>query len=161
MSAKSHQRAEHLIAQERVEEISVAEREWLERHLEECAACARSARRTEQALRSLRSLSVPIPVALTSRTQLRVRLRAQELRAEEPRWLLWLACGASWAFGAATAPYLWRALEWVGHRTGVPNLLWQMGFALWWVLPAIIVAVVLLFRNAGQASDRTWMKEPR
>lgn len=161
MNAKSHERAEHLIAQERVEEISVAEREWLERHLKECAVCARSARSTEQALRSLRSLSVPIPAALTSRTQLRVRLRAQELRAEEPRWLLWLACGASWAFGAATAPYLWRALEWVGHRTGVPNLLWQMGFALWWVLPAIIVAVVLLFRNAGQATDRAWMKEPR
>jgi anti-sigma factor RsiW len=161
MNAKSHERAEHLIAQERVEEISPAEREWLERHLEECAACAESARRTEQALRSLRSLSVPLPAALTSRTQLRVRLRAQELHAEEPRWLLWLACGASWAFGAATAPYLWRALEWVGQRTGVPNLLWQMGFALWWALPAIVVAVVLLFRNAGQPTERISMKQRR
>jgi hypothetical protein len=132
MNGELHERAERLIAQER----------------------------TEQALRSLRGLSVPLPRALASRTQFRVRLRAQELQAREPRWrLLWAACGASWALGAITAPYVWRALEWLGHRAGVPNFVWEMGFGVWWALPAIVVAVVLLLENAGRAGDADWLRQ--
>jgi hypothetical protein len=161
MSAEFHERAEKLIAQERVEGISPAEREWLDGHLQECAPCAELAGETEQALRSLRGLSVPVPRALASRTQFRVRLRAQELYAREPRWrLLWVACGASWALGAATAPYVWRALEWLGHRTGVPNFLWEMGFGVWWALPAIVAAVVLLLENAAHLGD-DWLQQDR
>jgi hypothetical protein len=161
MSAEFHERAERLIAQERVEGISPAEREWLHGHLQECAPCAELAGETEQALRSLRGLSVPVPRALASRTQFRVRLRAQELYAREPRWRsLWVACGASWALGAATAPYVWRALEWLGHRTGVPNFLWEMGFGVWWALPAIVAAVVLLLENAAHLGD-DWLQQDR
>ena len=161
MSCEFHERAERLIAQERVEGVSPAEREWLDGHLQECAPCAELAGETEQALRSLRGLSVPLPRALVSRTQFRVRLRAQELYAREPRWrLLWVACGASWALGAATAPYVWRALEWLGHRTGVPNFLWEMGFGVWWALPAIVAAVVLLLENAADVGD-DWLRQDR
>jgi hypothetical protein len=162
MNGELHERAERLIAQERVEGISPAEREWLNAHLQECAACAELAQATGQALRSLRGLSVPLPRALASRTQFRVRLRAQELQAREPRWrLLWAACGASWALGAATAPYVWRALEWLGHRAGVPNFLWEMGFGVWWALPAMVVAVVLLLEHAGRAGDADWLRQER
>jgi hypothetical protein len=162
MNGEVHERAERLIAQERVEGISAADREWLGRHLQECTACAELARTTEQALRSLRGLSVPLPRALASRTQFRVRLRAQELQAREPRWrLLWVACGASWALGAATAPYVWRALEWMGHRAGVPNFLWEMGFGVWWALPAIVAAVILLLENTGRVGEADWSRQER
>lgn len=148
MTNDTHARAEGLIAKERVEGISAAEQEWLGGHLWECARCAEGARATEQALRSLRTLNVPFPRELASRTQFRVRLRAQELQGREPRWrLVWMMCGASWVAGAATAPYVWRGLEWIGHRLGVPDLVWQMGFGVWWALPAIVAAAILLMES--------------
>jgi anti-sigma factor RsiW len=157
MNDGMHERAERLIAQERVEGISADERKWLGAHLAECAACAARRNATEQAIRSLRGLSVPLPRALASRTQMRVRLRAQQMRAVEPRWrMVWAACGVSWAFGALTAPYVWRALEWIGHRVGLPDFVWEMGFGLWWALPAAIVAMILLMENAGRRSEASW-----
>jgi hypothetical protein len=151
-----HGRAETLISKQRVEGISAAEQEWLSQHLRECTRCAESANATQQALRSLRTLSIPLPRELAARTQFRVRLRAQELQAREPRWrLIWAMCGASWVAGAATAPYVWRGLEWFGHRAGLPDLVWKMGFGVWWALPAIVVATVLLMEGSerGRARD--------
>jgi hypothetical protein len=150
-----HARAEGLIAKERVEGISAAEQEWLGQHLRECARCAEVANATQQALRSLRALSIPLPRELAARTQFRVRLRAQELQAREPRWrLIWAMCGASWVAGAATAPYVWRGLEWIGHRAGLPDLVWKMGFGVWWALPAIVAAAILLMEGGERSARR-------
>ena len=154
MTNDLHARAETLIAKERVEGISPVEQEWLSKHLGECAQCTESANAMQQALRSLRTLSISVPRELAARTQFRVRLRAQELQAREPRWrLIWAMCGASWVAGAATAPYVWRGLEWIGHRTGMPDLLWKMGFGVWWALPAIVAAAVLLMEG-GERTTR-------
>jgi len=71
--------------------------------------------------------------------------------------MVWAACAISWAFGAVSAPYVWRGQEWVGHRTGVPNLVWQMGFGLWWALPAVVTAVNLLMTQSG-SSESGWEK---
>jgi hypothetical protein len=154
MTNDLHAHAETLIAKERVEGISPAEQEWLSKHLGECAQCTESANAMQQALRSLRTLNVSVPRELAARTQFRVRLRAQELQAREPRWrLIWAMCGASWVAGAATAPYVWRGLEWIGHRTGMPDPLWKMGFGVWWALPAIVAAAVLLMEG-GERTTR-------
>ncbi len=150
-----HARAETLIAKERVEGISAAEREWLGKHLRECARCLEISSATQQALRSLRALSVPLPRELAARTQFRVRLRAQELQVREPRWrLIWAMCGASWVGGAATAPYVWHGLEWIGHRAGLPDLVWKMGFGVWWALPAIVAAAILLMEGSERSARR-------
>ena len=155
MSQDVHAKAARLIAQERVEEISQAERLWLEAHVRECEHCAEQARATDEAIRALRGVGVPLPRSLASRTQMRVRLRAQELQAQEPHWrFIWAACGVSWAFGAVTAPYVWRALAWFGHRMGAPKIVWEMGFGLWWALPAVVVAVVLLTTSAARSDRR-------
>src|SRR6202050_3357641 len=67
------------------------------------------------------------------RPRLGVGRRERERQAGEPRWrLIWAMCGASWVAGAATAPYVWRGLEWFGHRAGLPDLVWKMGFGVWW-----------------------------
>jgi anti-sigma factor RsiW len=159
MSQETHAQAEQLIARDRVEGISAADQQWLRQHLAECAACAARASATEQAIRSLRNLSVPLPPALAGRTQFRVRIRAAQLRGE-PRWrMVWVACGISWAFGAATAPYVWRGLEWAGHRLGVPNIIWELGFGLWWALPAAVVAVILLMTDAGRNNEAVWNRQ--
>lgn len=159
MSKELHAWAEQLIAQERVEGISTADQQRLRQHLAECMACTARASATEQAIRSLRNLSVPLPPALASRTQFRVRIRAEQLRSE-PRWrVVWTACGLSWAFGAATAPYVWRGLEWAGHRLNVPNIVWELGFGLWWALPAAVVAVILLMTDAGHNKEAEWNRQ--
>lgn len=159
MSQDIHAHAALLMAQERVEGISAAEQTWLQQHIADCASCAARAGVTAQAIRSLRGLSVALPASLAGRTQFRVQMRAQQLRGE-PRWrLVWAACGISWAFGAATAPYVWRGLEWAGHRMGVPNIVWELGFGLWWALPAAVVAAILLMDNAGRSSESAWKRQ--
>ena len=154
-----HALAEQLIAQERIEGISEADQQWLREHLAECAECEALANVTQQAIGSLRGLSVEVPKTLASRTQFRVRLRAAQLR-REPRWrMVWGACGLSWAFGAATAPHVWRGLEWVGHRMGLPNFVWELGFGLWWALPAAVVAVILLMEHPARGSETVWNRQ--
>ena len=156
MSRETHTRAEQLIARGRIEGISAADQQWLRQHLAECTSCTARASATEQAIRSLRALSIALPPGLASRAQFRVRLRAEQLRSE-PRWrLIWVACGLSWLFGAATAPYVWRGLEWAGHRLGVPNIVWELGFGLWWALPAAVVALILLMTDAGRNNEADW-----
>jgi predicted anti-sigma-YlaC factor YlaD len=160
MSENLHARAKQLIAKDRVEYISRAEHELLAAHLQECESCAEFARQTDRALRSLRTAAIPVPTDLASRTQFRVRLRSMELTEREPRRrLLWFACAASWIFGIASAPYVWRLFEWFGQLTGMPKLVWEIGFGLWWTIPALFAAVVLLLENARQTEEPDWMKQ--
>lgn len=155
MNQELHARAEKLIAQERVEGISPSERDWLAAHLRECAACAQVAHQTNAALRALRAMPVPLPRGLAERTQFRVQLRAQELREREPkRRFLWVMCGVSWALGIATAPYVWQIIEWIGERTGAPRLALEFGFGLWWAIPALFAAAIVVLENVRQANER-------
>jgi len=154
MNQETHARAEQLIAQERVEGISQADHDWLSAHLQDCAQCADHARHTEHALRSLRTMSIPLPSGLASRTQFRVQLRLQEMREREPkRRALWLACVVSWAFGIVSAPYVWRLFQWFGERTGVPKLVWEVGFGLWWTIPALFFVIVVFMEKMRQSSE--------
>ena len=154
MSETLHAHAEKLIAQERIEGISQAEREWLAAHLRECATCSQVAQQTNDALRVLRALPVPLPRGLAERTKFRVQLRAQEMREREPkRRLLWIMCAMSWGLGIATAPYVWRAFEWAGEHLGVPRLVWEMGFGLWWTIPALVAAAVVVIENLRLAHE--------
>jgi hypothetical protein len=162
MNQETHARAEQLIAQERVEGISPAEHDWLSAHLQECADCADRARHTEHALRALRTMSIPLPSGLASRTQFRVQLRLQELREREPkRRALWLACVVSWAFGIASAPYVWRLFQWFGQRTGAPKLVWELGFGLWWTIPALFFVIVVFMEKMRQSSESDWMRQSK
>jgi hypothetical protein len=159
-SKDTHARAQGLIAKERVEGLAGGEQAWLAEHLRGCAECSTDAHATQQALRSLGTVRVPVPREMAARTQFRVRLRAQQLLAREPRWrLIYLMCGASWVAGAATAPYIWRGLEWFGHRLGMPDIVWKMGFGVWWALPAIVAAGILFMDNGGERSAAQDLKD--
>lgn len=159
MNENIHERARQLIAQERVEGISDSESAWLAAHLQECVACASVAQDTAAALRSLRTIPIALPAGLAERTQFRVGLRVQQLRGTEPRRrALWIAAGVSWAAGVASAPYVWRLFAWLGEQAGVPKLVWEAGFALWWAVPALVAAVVLLAEHEKQSGERFWSR---
>ncbi|HEX4535676.1 MAG TPA: hypothetical protein VH140_01910 [Candidatus Acidoferrum sp.] len=154
-----HERALQLISQERIEGISSSQNTWLAAHLQECDSCADFARKTSAALRSLQTIAIALPAGLAERTQFRVALRAQQLRQHEPRRrVLWIAAGISWVTGVASAPFVWRLFAWLGEQTGVPKLVWVMGFGLWWAVPALIAAVVLLSEHEKQSGERYWLQ---
>lgn len=162
MSENLHERALQLVAKDRVEGLAQSETDWLTAHLQDCESCNEHARQTDRALRSLRTSPIALPADLAGRTQFRVRLRAMELREREPkRRMLWLACAASWIFGIASAPYVWRVFAWFGQVTGAPKLLLEIGFGLWWTIPALFAVIVLLLEGARQSEEPEWMKPGR
>ena len=162
MSENPHAPFLQLIAKARVEGLSSSEHGQLSAHLQDCTFCSEHARQTDRALRSLRTAAIPLPAGLAERTQFRVRLRAQELREREPkRRLLWTICGMSWALGVATAPYVWQAFEWIGQRFGAPKLVWELGFGLWWTIPALVAAAVILLENAKRTDENEWLRQEK
>src|SRR5207302_1053482 len=139
MSENPHIRATQLIAQQRIEGISAEEQSWLAGHLATCELCSAGQARTAEALNAFRSMNIELPRNLAARTQLRVRMRAEEMPAHNPgRLLLWAIAGVSWLLGLASAPLVWRGFEWLGDELGLPRIVWQMGVALWWLVPGFV-----------------------
>ncbi|HKV48253.1 MAG TPA: hypothetical protein VJN69_09195 [Candidatus Acidoferrales bacterium] len=152
-----HSRAGRLIAQELVEGIADNDRHWLEQHLRECQRCSGSAPLTGRAVRALKSTVIPVPAGLAQRTKFRVHLRMQEQRENRiQHGFLWIACAASWLFGAVSASYVWSGLQWVGQRLALPHLVPEIGFGLWWALPAIVAGAIVLAENAKYRRQRDW-----
>ena len=153
-----HEQAIQLIDKRQVEGLSAQERDRLEAHLEECAQCRARAQANERALQRLRSLSVRVSPGLVKVTQERVHSRARELSEDAARLrALWISCALSWILGVASAPLLWRAFEWAGHYAALPNVIWEAGFVLWWLLPAGAVVALLTWQRqrAGRVDDYT------
>jgi hypothetical protein len=152
-----HARAERLIANDFVEGIADADRRWLERHLRECRRCSCSAALTSRALRSLSSAVIPAPAGLAQRARFSVHLRVQERQENRvQRGFLWIACAASWLFGAISASYVWSGLQRLGERLALPHLVPEIGFGLWWALPAIVAGAIVLAENARYRRQRDW-----
>ena len=149
MSENLHQRAQQLFAQSLVEGISSTDQAWLEAHLRDCATCAREIASTRELLHALRSVPVSVPRDLAARTQMRVRLRAQEsAQASGSSALLWVITGASWLLGVLSAPLVWRGFAWVGAQLNVPKPVLELGFVLWWAVPALIAVAAVLHQRA-------------
>ena len=141
MTNDLHVRARNLIAQGGIEHVSSDDQRWLEAHLAECESCANEQRQLRESLSALRAMHLDLPANLATRTQFRVRMRAEELREKEPaKKFVWAIAAVSWALGVSTAPWVWRGIEWLGQETGAPKLLLQAGFVLWWSVPPMIAA---------------------
>ena len=141
MNSDLHARAQKLIAQQIIDSVSPDDARWLNTHLAECETCAAEQRQLRDSLSALRTMHLDLPSNLASRTQFRVRIRAEELREKEPaKKLIWAIAAVSWVLGLATAPVVWRGVEWLGRETGAPKLILQAGFVLWWSVPPLIAA---------------------
>jgi anti-sigma factor RsiW len=156
MSENLHIRAQQLFAESLIEGLSSADQSWLDAHLRECEDCARQIASTRELLHALRSVPVTVPRDLAARTQMRVRLRAQQnAQPSASNALLWIITAASWLLGLFSAPLVWRVFAWVGLRLNLPKPVLEFGFVLWWTVPALIaVAAVLYQRNGGSISTR-------
>lgn len=158
MTPDPHERALRLLAAARAEGIAPAERQWLDSHLAACPQCASEASALARAIQSFRGVPVVAPPLLVARTRLRVRRRAEELRAERERMFpLWVAVALSAAWMLLTTPYTWWAFGWLGRTAGVPDAAWQLGFLLWWFLPATVLAAIAAWRySSGPGGPLEW-----
>ena len=153
MNRDLHARAAELIAQRRVEPLSREDELWLSAHLAECESCSGQDARMADAIASLRSAHIAMPRNLAARTQMRLRMRAEELREHGPaNRLIWAVAAMSWVFGLATAPLVWRGFAWLGAEFHLPKLVWMAGLVLWWIVPALVATGVVLLGQKGQAS---------
>jgi hypothetical protein len=148
VSENVHQRAEQLFARSLVEGLSSSDQTWLQQHLRDCADCARQTSSNQELLRALRNVPVSIPRDLAARTQLRVRLRAQE-SAQTPASgaLLWIITAASWLLGVLSTPLVWRGFAWLGGEFNLPKPMLELGFVLWWAVPALIAVAAVLHQR--------------
>jgi len=152
MNETPHARAQKLFAQSLVEGLAAAEQSWLESHLRECAECAAETATTRDLLGALRNVPVAVPSDLAARTQLKVRLRAQQTAETAPSTtVLWIITAASWLLGIFSAPLVWRGFAWFGERTNLPKLVLELGFVLWWAVPALIALAVVLHQRAASS----------
>jgi anti-sigma factor RsiW len=152
MTGNVHERAQALIALADAQNVSAPDRTWLDRHLEECSACRAYASDTRDVIHALRSWPVAASSSLVAATQLRVRLRAQELqRRQERLWLVSISCVLVTLSAGFTTLLAWRSWAWLGQQLQISSLTWQVFFVLVWIAPVLIASLLLLARGTHLA----------
>jgi predicted anti-sigma-YlaC factor YlaD len=153
MTQSSHQEMRRLIATS-ADELSEAQQAMLQAHLQDCGSCRDYAAATAEIVRALRGVPLAADPRLVRNTQACVRARAVALRKKQ-QWLrlVALACPSVGLSAAITTPLVWRAFQWIGTYAGVSRLLWQVGFAFYWVVPGLLVSVLLLLRGTHLADS--------
>jgi hypothetical protein len=145
MTNHEHERAVDLITLRGAEDIAAVDAAWLELHLAECADCTEYAELAESTGQLLRSVAVTARPALVAATQARVRERAAQLREHQARVVL---IAVSFCIGVlastASAWLWWKVGAWVAERLGLPEAIVGPGVLLFWLLPALAIAVLML-----------------
>lgn len=152
MTRNAHDEARELIALG--VGFSDAKQDWLQAHLQECAACREYSEGAGRMVRALRSQPLAADSSLVRTTQMRVRFHASRLReARERLWLVGMACLGVGLSATLTAPLLWRLFAWMGTRAGVSNWVWQASFTFFWIAPALLVSALLMARGSHLAGN--------
>jgi len=159
MSEMNHERANKLLIAALVEEIASSDRIWLESHLAGCAECAKEAQGLGTAIESLRGFNVSASPELVERTKLAVRRRGEQLNSAPARSApIWIATAVSSVCMILTTPYVWRTFEWIGRITNLPDAAWELGFLMWWFLPATVLAAAAAWRH-NKENVSNWVSE--
>jgi predicted anti-sigma-YlaC factor YlaD len=155
-SNNAHERARKLIALGGFEARSAgdqrsggeAENAWLAAHLETCASCRGFSENAAETIRGLRAIPIAAGRSLVATTQMRVRRRALELQRQRERlWLVAVSCTAVTVFALLSSVVLWRGFAWLGARAQLASPVWQVGFLVFCVMPALVAAILLLARD--------------
>ena len=145
MSNHYHERAIDLITRRGVEDIAVPDSSWLELHLSTCADCSEYAALAESTGRLLRSVAVTASPALVTTTQARLRARAAYLQEQRSRTaLIAISFCIGAMFSALSAWLWWRFGGWVARHVGLSTAIVEPGILLFLLLPAIVIAGLLL-----------------
>ena len=145
MMNHEHDRAIDLITRQGAEDIASSDSAWLDSHLARCPECAEYAGLFRSAGQLLRSAAITASPALVATTQARVHARAEQLRERQARVVL---VAVSFCIGVlsstASAWLWWKAGGWVVERLGLPQAIVGPGILLFWLLPALAIAVLMV-----------------
>ena len=135
--------------------FSDVERSWLVAHLEACPACREFADSSGETIRSLRGIPITASARLVSATQMRVRRRAAELQRQQERlWVVCACCAAVTLSTVVTTLGLWRGFEWLGRQARLSAPVWESGFVLSYLIPAVVAGIFLLARGTFLADHQ-------
>lgn len=158
MNSDPHERARMMIAMSGSERsdpqglsdagLTRAEQSWLAEHLESCALCRQFTENARETIRALRGIPITANSGLVSTTQRRVRQRAEELQHQQERlWVVCVCCAAVTLSTVLTTALLWRGFSWIGRQARLPAPLWQGGFVVFYLMPAVLAGMLLLARG--------------
>ncbi len=141
----AHQRAVDLITRRGVEDIAAADAAWLEAHLALCSECAKYVCLVDNTGRLLRSVAVTATPALVAATQARVHLRAAQWQEQQARVVLIAVSFCIGALSSTLSAWLWWKFgAWAADRMGLTASYFAPGILLVWLLPAVVIAVLML-----------------
>jgi predicted anti-sigma-YlaC factor YlaD len=164
MTKHEHERAVDVITRRGVEDISAADAGWLETHLSQCAECAEYAALVANTGRLLHSVAVTASPVLVATTQARVRARAEHLREQQARMVLIAVSFCIGVLSSTLSAWLWWKFgSWVAEHIGLPTSYVAPGVLLFWLLPAIVIAVLMLAfpHPVVEKSAMLWTAEER
>ncbi|HUQ49553.1 MAG TPA: hypothetical protein VM056_02475 [Terriglobales bacterium] len=147
-----HQRAQEIMMQSRAERMqrSNEQESWLESHLSACEACTCKMESLRTSLQDLHAFSANIAASssLVRSTQMRVRMRARELKKQDELMQpLWIAAILAFAWAGGTMPLLWMGFQWLGKTNNLPDMIWVSGFLIMSLMPGAVVGTIALARN--------------
>ena len=145
MRSDAHERSRSLLDRAMAGEISPEEQRWLDGHLAECPECSGYADLSARARRALNSIAFDVDPSAALRVHNTIVGRATELAAAQSRSLSpWTASALALLVAIAGSGVMWQAVGWLAGHWNVPRSAWQMGFAVFWLLPSLIAAALPL-----------------
>ncbi len=157
MTNHEHERALELIMRRGTEEVAAPDATWLDAHLATCDSCADYAETFDGAAQLLRSVAVTAKPALVASTQAKVRARAHQLEERRARTVLIAISFCLGAMSSAASGWLWwRFGGWVADRFGLSPAIVEPGVIFFLVLPALIIAGVMLAFPQSVVEER-WL----
>jgi len=129
-----------------MESISLDEQRWLDSHTGQCAECSRYRDLSSRAIRALDSFAMELDPVAALRVENAVRSHANRLASATFQ-------GRSLFAGAVVAIFLtitgsiamWQPAAWLAGRWNLPSPAWQIGFAVFWLLPSALLGMLPLF----------------
>ena len=154
MNTNAHERARNLIALAASEKLPGADQAWLTAHVETCAVCCAFVENMAEMIHGLRAIPIAADRTLVAATQARVRRRALELQGHRERlWLVCVSCMAVTLCALLSTVALWRCFAWLGTQIQLAPSIWQVGFFVFCLTPALVSGVLLLARDTYLADD--------
>ena len=145
MTNHDHERALDLIMRRGPEVIAAPDAAWLESHLAACPQCAQYASDFDNTGRLLRSVAITASPRLVAATQQRLRFRALQLREQQTRMVLIAISFCIGAMSSALSAWLWwKFADWAVGRFSLPASLVGPGIFLFLLLPAVVIAALML-----------------
>jgi hypothetical protein len=154
MQFEPHERARFLLDEALVKSSSPDEQRWLNTHLAGCAECSRYAELSRRTIRALDGFAFELDPVAAMRVQRVIRGHASHLASNESHNRSLLAGMMIAIFLTITGSMaMWQAAAWLAARWNLPTPAWQIGFAIFWPLPSVLLGMLPFFRSKLMGRD--------